>query len=108
MAGTRLYSRSLGKALQSTCLDQRGPTQEDGPISAHDDCLISHCRHVGPSRRARPHHHCHLGNALCRHAGLIEEDPALQRAWLRECRDPASSCMWCKMVSAALQQQRTA
>lgn len=104
MGGTRLYSTGLDKALQSTCLDQRGPAQEDGPIPAHYHCFIRHCRHIGAPCRARPHHHCHLGNALRRHAGLVEEDPALQGAWLSNCRDLASSCLWRRMMSAAPSQ----
>ena len=48
-------------------------TQKDGALVAHDDHLVAHGRHVGPSGRARAHHHRHLRNALGRQPGLVVE-----------------------------------
>ena len=55
-------------------LYQRGASQENRALVAHDDGLVAHGRHIGPARGARAHHHRHLRDALGRHVRLIEED----------------------------------
>ena len=57
-------------------LHQRRAAEKDGALVADDDRLVRHGRDIGAARRAASHHDGDLGNALRRHVGLIEEDPA--------------------------------
>ncbi len=57
-------------------LHQRRAAEKDGALVADDDRLVRHRRDIGAARRAASHHDGDLGNALRRHVGLIEEDPA--------------------------------
>ena len=57
-------------------LHQRRAAEEDGALVADDDRLVRHRRDIGAARRAASHHDGDLGDALRRHVGLVEEDPA--------------------------------
>ena len=57
-------------------LDQRRAGEKDGALAADHDGLVGHGRHIGAARRARPHDHGDLADALRRHHRLIVEDAA--------------------------------
>jgi hypothetical protein len=61
--------------LAGGSLHQRRAAEEDRALFAHDDAFITHCRHVGATRRTRAHHHRDLRDILCAHARLVVENP---------------------------------
>ena len=61
--------------LAGRSLHQRRTTQEDGPLTAHDDALIGHGGYVRPTGRARAEHGRDLGDAQRTHSCLVVEDP---------------------------------
>ena len=52
---------------------QRRPAEENRALVLHDDGLVRHCRQVGTAGGAGPKHGGDLGNAHCRHPGLVVE-----------------------------------
>ena len=76
----RMHIRSTqifgGHHLACCRLDQRWTTEKNCALMTHDDRFIRHCRHIGPTCRARAHHDRDLGNAHRRHGRLIEENTA--------------------------------
>ena len=55
--------------------DQRRAADEDRARAFDDDRLVAHRRHVGAAGGTRAHDHGHLGDAVRRQVGLVEEDP---------------------------------
>ena len=73
VAAAQLLGRDV---LAGRGLHERRAAQEDRAGLLDDDRLVAHRRHVGAAGRARAHHHRDLGDALRRHARLVEEDAA--------------------------------
>ena len=57
------------------CFYQRGPTQGYRALTANDNRLIRHRRHIGATGRTGPHNHRDLRNSKRRHIGLVVENP---------------------------------
>ena len=57
-------------------LHERRTAEKNRTCAPDDDRFVRHRRHVRAARRARPHHHGDLPDALGGHARLIEEDAA--------------------------------
>ena len=55
-------------------LHQRGATEIDGALVAHDDGLVAHGWHIGAARGTHAHHDGDLWDAHGRHAGLVVEE----------------------------------
>ena len=57
-------------------LHQRWSAEEDRALFLDDDGLITHRRHIRPTRGARTHDHSDLGETERTHARLVVEDAA--------------------------------
>ncbi len=68
--------------LAGSGLHQRRPAQKNRASVLDDDRFIAHRRHIGPTRRARPHHAGDLGDAQGAHLRLIVENaPEVIHIW---------------------------
>ena len=73
IAAAQIFSADF---LTRCRFDQRRPSKKDRPLIADNDRFIGHGRHISAAGGATAHYARNLRNALGRHIGLIEENPA--------------------------------